>query len=140
MLTQTQTQRSANAGDAIFEFVSNDFGTILSMDLLSGDVGIGSNAPSEKLHVAGTALAYNVVRWITKSAAYTASAGDGIFANTTTAAFTVTLPTGALGQVIEVKDNGNNFATNNLTVGSFVLATNGEYAKFVHNGTAWMRL
>ncbi|PHS21649.1 MAG: ribonuclease III, partial [Robiginitomaculum sp.] len=53
LLTQTQTQRSANAGDAIFEFVSNDFGTILSMDLLSGYVGIGTNAPSTTLHVNG---------------------------------------------------------------------------------------
>ena len=121
--------QSGNPVGAVFNITTN------------GNAGLGGLAmPTEKLHVAGNALAYNVTRWLTKTANYTAVAGDGIFADTTTAAFTITLPAGVLGQVIEVKDNGNNFATNNLTVGSFVLSTNGEYAKFVHDGTAWVRL
>jgi hypothetical protein len=70
--------------------------------------------------------------------------GVGYFADTTSAAFTVTLPaTPAAGAVIGIADYANTFATNNLTVGrngsniggvanNAVLSTNGVSVTFVY--------
>ena len=53
-----------------------------------------------------------------KTANYTASAGEGIFANTTSSAFTVTLPASpSIGDEVSIKDYAGTFDTNNLTVG-----------------------
>lgn len=57
-----------------------------------------------------------------KTTAYTAEAGDGIGANTTGGAFTITLPESpSVGDVVIVADTHGQWATNNLTV-----ARNGE--------------
>jgi hypothetical protein len=70
--------------------------------------------------------------------------GVGYFADTTSAAFTITLPaTPAAGAVVGIADYANTFATNNLTVGrngsniggvagNSVLATNGLSVTFVY--------
>jgi len=56
--------------------------------------------------------------WSTKTANYTAVANDGIFADTNSSAFTVTLPaTPTLGDSVSIDDVSGSFATNNLTVG-----------------------
>ena len=53
-----------------------------------------------------------------KTGNYTASAGEGIFANTTSSAFTVTLPASpSIGDEVSIKDYAGTFDTNNLTVG-----------------------
>ena len=53
-----------------------------------------------------------------KTGAYTASAGEGVFANTTSSAFTVTLPASpSLGDEVSIIDYAGTFDTNNLTVG-----------------------
>jgi len=53
-----------------------------------------------------------------KTGAYTAVAGDGVFANTTSAAFTVTLPASpSIGDEVSVVDYAGTFDTNNLTIG-----------------------
>ena len=53
-----------------------------------------------------------------KTANYTASAGEGIFANTTSSSFTVTLPASpSIGDEVSIKDYAGTFDTNNLTVG-----------------------
>ena len=53
-----------------------------------------------------------------KTGNYTASAGEGIFANTTSTAFTVTLPASpSIGDEVSIKDYAGTFDTNNLTVG-----------------------
>ena len=56
--------------------------------------------------------------YITKTAGYTAIAGDLVMADTaTTGAFTITLPTSPTsGDVINIHDVKGNFATSNLTV------------------------
>jgi len=46
----------------------------------------------------------------------TATAGNGYFCNTTSAAFTVTLPAGTLGDEVSIIDYAGTFDTNNLTV------------------------
>jgi hypothetical protein len=70
--------------------------------------------------------------------------GVGYFADTTSAAFTITLPSSpAAGAVIGIADYANTFATNNLTVGrngsnigglagNSILATNGVSVTFVY--------
>lgn len=55
-----------------------------------------------------------------RSSAYTASSNDRILADTSSAAFTITLPAVANvmdGDQIQIIDINSNFATNNCTVG-----------------------
>ena len=53
-----------------------------------------------------------------KTSNFTASAGQGIFANTTSSAFTVTLPASpSIGDEVSIKDYAGTFDTNALTVG-----------------------
>ena len=53
-----------------------------------------------------------------KTSNYTASAGEGVFANTSSGAFTVTLPASpSLGDEVSIVDYAGTFDTNNLTVG-----------------------
>ena len=51
-----------------------------------------------------------------KTANYTAAAGQGVFANTTSSAFTVTLPAGTLGDEVTIVDYAGTFDSNALTV------------------------
>jgi len=52
-----------------------------------------------------------------KTALFTAVAGEGYFCNTTSAAFTATLPAGSIGDECTFVDYAGTFDTNNLTVG-----------------------
>ena len=53
-----------------------------------------------------------------KTGTYTASAGEGVFANTSSSAFTVNLPSSpSLGDEVTIVDYAGTFDTNNLTVG-----------------------
>jgi len=64
-----------------------------------------------------TALGMLQKSYVTHTAAYTAVAGDQILADTnTTAAFTVTLPAGTVGDEITIIDSKNYFGSNNLTI------------------------
>lgn len=57
------------------------------------------------------------VDWIAKSSAYTAENGDGILADTSGGAWTLTLPSSpSVGDVVGVSDSSGSFATNNLTI------------------------
>jgi hypothetical protein len=56
--------------------------------------------------------------FVTKTATYTASAGDRILANTSGGAFTINLPPApSIGDVVTIYDIKKTFDTNNLTVG-----------------------
>jgi hypothetical protein len=67
--------------------------------------------------------------WATKTANYTAVAGDQINANTTGGAFTVTLPaTPDDYTTVTLADHAGTWATNNLTVGRNGSNINGEAA------------
>ena len=73
-----------------------------------------------------------------------AVSGTGYFANTTSAAFTITLPTSpSAGDIVAVRDYAQTFATNNLTIGrngqpidgissDLVLSTNGQAITLVY--------
>jgi len=51
-----------------------------------------------------------------KTGNFTAAAGQGVFANTTSSAFTVTLPAGTLGDEVSIIDYAGTFDSNALTV------------------------
>ena len=87
--------------------------------------------------------------WSLKTEAYTASNGDKILADTTTAAFSITLPsTPSLGDNISISDVMSSWATNNLTVngngknvgGSATFTGDIDNGSFVliYNGTEWI--
>ena len=89
------------------------------------------------------------ITYIRKTANYTASAGEGIIADTSGGTFTVTLPSSpSLGDVVIVGD-GNNWSTTNLTVGrngstiddvadDMLLDVAGVSVEFVYDGTTWL--
>ena len=86
--------------------------------------------PLEDATTSGDALTSNasgVLSWTTMSGGtswqavdttgFTAVAGEGYFCNTTSAAFTATLPAGTLGDECSFIDYAGTFDTNNLTIG-----------------------
>jgi hypothetical protein len=86
--------------------------------------------------------------WLTKTANYTASAGDQILADTTSSAFTITLPASPQAGASVVIADGNDWGVNNLTVarnGSTIEGTAEDVildvqnitASFVYSGTTW---
>lgn len=80
--------------------------------IISGGVGIAGD-----LNIGGKV----VQKWLIKTAAYTAAAGDLIVANTSGGVFTITLPASpTVGQTITIVDGGN-WRTNNL-----IIARNGS--------------
>lgn len=77
--------------------------------------------------------------WQIKTTTYTAQAGDRIMANTTSAAWTLTLPaTPTAGTKVTVSDYAGMFATNNLTVarnGSNIMGLAENYICDIKNET-----
>ena len=51
-----------------------------------------------------------------KTGAFTASAGQGVFCNTTSSAFTITLPAGTIGDEVSIIDYAGTADTNNITI------------------------
>lgn len=87
--------------------------------------------------------------WTQKTAAYTAVAGDRILADTSSAAFTVTLPASpSSGDEVWFADPGSNWAANNLTVngngnnidGAATFAADVDEGHFTttYSGTVWV--
>ena len=65
----------------------------------------------------GTSTGFASIEWqAVKTANFTASAGQGIFADTSSGGWTLTLPAGSAGATIEVVDYAGTFAVNNLTI------------------------
>ena len=87
--------------------------------------------------------------WLTKTGTYTAFAGDKIFADTSSGAFTITLPaTASVGDEVRFLDLANNFDTHNLTVGrnshkidgqtsDLTVATEGAAFALVYSGATY---
>jgi len=67
--------------------------------------------------------------WEIKTSNYTASDGDNLFADTSSSAFTVTLPSSpSIGDTVKINDLAGSFDTNNLTVGRNSSNINGTAA------------
>jgi hypothetical protein len=97
-------------------------------ELIQGGAGHTANIPVEQLTKRTNYLLSKIGNYSIKSANYAASSGDFVFANTSSAAWTLTLPSSpSLGDKVTVVDYDGSWDTNNLTI-----ARNGHNI----NGTA----
>jgi len=88
------------------------------------------------------------ITYVTKTANYTMSAGEGVIANTAGGTFTITLPASpSTGDQVIIAD-GSNWATTNLTVGrnsstiegvasDLVMDVSGISVTMVYDGSTW---
>ena len=153
------SNRQQNLKIGIVSYTENK--TVLEV---TGKVGIGTTNATEALTVVGVVSATSFygdgsaltgivgsggsVDWIRKTSTYTAINGDKIIADTTSGAFTITLPTSPItGNSVSLAD-GNDWYTNNLTVArngstiegladNFILDIQGITADFIYDGTTW---
>jgi len=89
------------------------------------------------------------VSYVTKTANYTTANLEGVLADTSGGAFTVTLPASpSAGDQVVIADAGASFGSNNLTVGrnsstingvaeNLILDITGVNVQFVYDGSTW---
>lgn len=97
----------------------------------------------------GTSFDPGGISYVTKTTTYTTQSLEGVLADTSGAAFTITLPASpSSGDQVVIADSGGAFATNNLTVGrnsetidgtaaDLVLNIDSVSVQFVYDGTTW---
>ena len=144
--TQTLTNKTINASQLVdasiatgkiadnaitlAKMASGTDGNIISYDASGNPVAVATGNDGQVLTSAGAGAPpvfetlspgrTGAVTWDTtvKTSGFTASSGIGYFCNTTSAAFTVTLPSSpSAGDIVAVKDYANTWDTNNLTLG-----------------------
>jgi hypothetical protein len=106
--TQTLTNKTISGASNTLSNIGNASLTNSGFTLNGTSISLGDTAEIS----AGTS-------WqAVKTSGFTAVAGEGYFCNTTSAAFTVTLPASpTLGDEISIVDYAGTFDTNNLTIG-----------------------
>ena len=128
--TDTLTNKTINASQLINATVSlaklsnGTDGNLISYDANGAAVAVATGNATQVLTSAGAGAppvfadaAGGGTEWqAVKTANYTAAAGQGVFANTTGGAFTLTLPAGTLGDEIAFIDYAGTFDTNALTI------------------------
>jgi len=106
------------------KMASGTDGNIISYDTSGNPVAVATGSSGQVLTSSGAGAvptfsdaAGGGTDWQTvKTSGFTAVAGEGYFCNTTSAAFTATLPAGTLGDEVSLVDYAGTFDTNNLTV------------------------
>ena len=122
--------------------VETESGSTLTLGKSGDTVTLASGASQSGFGRTGT------VDWQTtpKTANFTAVNGEGYFCNTTSSAFTMTMPSGSAGAIVSIQDYNRTFATNNLTVApasgekinggnasqNLVISTEGQGLTFVY--------
>ena len=116
-------------------------GTTITLGASGDTINLASGASQTGFGRTGT------VDWQTgdiKTATFTATNGEGYFANTSGGAFTMNLPAGTAGNIVSVVDYTNTFQTNSLTIAangsqkiggvaaSNTLSTEGQSVTFVY--------
>ena len=115
-------------------------GTTITLGASGDTISLASGASQTGFGRTGT------VDWDTtpKTANFNAVSGDGFFCNTTSGAFTATLPSGAAGAIVSLADYAATWDSNNLTVSpqsgekiggvsaNVVLDTKGQSVTFVY--------
>ena len=110
----TSTIKVDNIQDQDGNNIINENANTITIGASGDTVTLASGASQSGFGRTGT------VDWQTtvKTTAFTAVSGEGYFCNTTSAAFTVTLPASpSAGDIVAVKDYAKTFDTNNLTLG-----------------------
>ena len=87
-------------------------GTTITLGASGDTISLASGASQSGFGRTGTVDWQSTV----KTASFTAVNGEGYFVNTTSSAFTMTLPAGSAGAIVSLKDYASTFNTNNLTV------------------------
>ena len=109
-VVKTNAVQASDAGNII-----SQSGTTITIGASGDTVSLASGASQSGFGRAGT------VDWQTgsiKTANFNAANGEGYFADTSSGAFTMTLPSSpSAGNIVAVKDYANTFDTNNLTIG-----------------------
>jgi len=122
-ILRTDTIQNSNTSTIITQTNS----TTITIGTSGQTVALASGASSS-----GFGATYNgAVNWDTtpKTTGFTAVSGNGYFCNTTSAAFTVTLPaTPSAGDIIAVADYDGTVGTNAITVGRNSSNINGDAA------------
>ena len=93
--------------------IINKCGTTITLGASGDTINLASGASQTGFGRTGT------VDWQTgsiKTATFTATSGEGYFANTSAGAFNMNLPAGAAGSIVAVKDYLNSFDTYALTI------------------------
>lgn len=137
-ILRTDTIQNSNTSNLI----NQTNATTITIGESGQTVALASGASSS-----GFGATYNgAVNWSStiQTSGFTAVSGTGYFCNTTSAAFTVTLPASpSSGSIVAIADYANTFATNNITVGrngsniagsaiNSILSTNGISVTFVY--------
>ena len=130
--TDTLTNKTINASQLINATVSlsklanGTDGNLISYDASGAAVAVATGNASQVLTSAGAGAppvfadaAGGGTSWqAVKTGAYTAVAGEGVFVNTTSSAFTITLPSSpTLGDEVAIIDYAGTFDSNNCTIG-----------------------
>ena len=115
------TYVGASAGAFSIANLDIDGGTDIGEDLVDADLFIVDNgAGGTNRKVAASRIKTYIgggTQWqAVKTGNYTASAGEGVFMNTTSSALTLTLPAGSIGDEVTFVDYAGTFDTNNLTI------------------------
>ena len=112
--------------------------------VITDGTGAGAAVVNANPTVAAGGLSY-----VAKTANFTVANLQGVLANTSGGAFTVTLPTGpSVGDQVVIADSGNAFGTNNCIAGrngstiegtdaDLNLNINGVSVQFVYSGATW---
>ena len=114
--------RARDAASGVITTLEIDGATDIGADLVDADLFIvddGAGGTNRKVAVSriktyvGGGTSWQAV----KTGDFTASAGQGVFCDTSSAAFTLTLPASpTIGDEVAFKDYAKTFDTNNLTI------------------------
>src|SRR5210317_1723012 len=120
--------------------IANKCGTTITLGASGDTITLACGASQTGFGRTGT------VDWDTtaKTASFTAVSGNGYFCNTTSGAFTVTLPAGSAGDIFALADYAATWQTNNVTVtpngsdkigganANVTLSTEGQSVTFIY--------
>jgi len=126
-IAQSTFSSSSNATDLIFNTGHSEAAAEKLRITSQNEIGIaGANYGTDGQVLtsggAGAAVAWEDAAaggtsWqAVKTGAFTASAGQGVFVNTTSAAITITLPAGTLGDEVSIIDYAGTADSNNITI------------------------
>ena len=108
----------------------------------------GPQGPQGASGASGVGASGALAPWIVKTSNYTMTNGERVLANTTSAAFTITLPANPTAGTYLVISDGGNWAEHNLTIarnGSSIESINddvlltikGITCEFIYDGATW---